>query len=264
MWISQARKSMTTLNIVRSGNAFSSLATVFHQNLYRFTLRSPISWINSTTFGVAHRKSTNVDALDIFTTHILSKKSSTPNKMPTESLDTERKLLKQATTSEILFDTKVLVNIDNWNQSEIDNYLNVSINCGDRKTFDEIIEQMLKLKRLPSEAVILQVLCHLCDAHDNSMLTISRLIDLCQDINVAFYAKNVEFAPFLSQYLWKLERYDDAMNTLNAIYNTTNKISKSLILRNYRQIVYDAVKNQDECVLNKLIQNAIQLNNKFT
>lgn len=252
---------MATLNIVRNCAAISSLATIFPQNVYRFALRSPVVWASS-SIKVAQCKSTNVDALDIFTTHILSKRDSATSKtssVESSNWSKDKSHLLKRVASEAPIDAKRSINIDNWNQSEIDHHLTVSIDCGDRPTFDEIIEQMLKSKRLPSDVVILSVLCHLCDSNDDSMLVIKRLVDLCQDKNLPFYATNVEFVPFLSQYLWKLERFDDAMHTLNAIYSTTNKTSKRLILRNYRQIVYDAVKNQEECVLNKLIENAAHI-----
>lgn len=74
---------------------------------------------------------------------------------------------------------------------------------------------------------------------------------------------SAEFAPFLSQYLWKLKRYDDALNTLNSIYATTNKIQRSKILQNYRQIIYDGVRNCDENVVELIVSNAQCINKKY-
>lgn len=256
---------MATINVVRIG-ALSSLATVFHQHWFRFVLRSPPMVLSS---AVVQCKSTNVDVLDIFTTNILSKKNSTAIKtsidLPTTEKSRSRLLKKVALETQINTDSKrASLNIENWSQAEIDNYLIVSMDCSDRKTFDCIIEHILVSKKLPSEAIILRVLCYLCDDSDNSMVTITHLIDVCQEKNMAFYAENMEFSPFLSQYLWKLGRFDDAICTLNTIFRTTNKNAKSLILRNYRQIIYDAVKNQDELVLDKVIANAITINEKYS
>lgn len=254
---------MTTLNVVRSG-AVSSLATVL-----RSVLRS--APMKPLTCGLVHCKSTNIDVLDIFTTqHILSKKNSLASKSPTiNATATENERLQQLkklaleTQMNTKNSEKSALNIESWSQADIDNCLIVSMDCSDRKTFDEIVEQILASKNLPSEGIILRVLCHLCDDNTNSMETITQLIDVCQEKNLAFYAKNMEFAPFLSQYLWKFERFDDALNTLNTIFSTTNQISKSLILRNYRQIIYDAVKNQDELVLDKVIANAKHIYEKY-
>lgn len=256
---------MTALNIIRS-STISTLATVFHQNMCHFLVRSRLAPL---TFRMVNRKSTNVDVLDVFTTQILEKKNSTTAKVAKRKETTETPHSDRSNfwkeivskTQAMIDSTKVLI-VDDWNQTDIDDYLIVSMDCGDRKTFNELIEQILISKRLPSEAVILRVLCHLCDDSDHSMSTVSRLIDVCQEMNLAFYANNMEFAPFLSQYLWKLEHFDDALNTLNSIYNTTNKVSKSLILRNYRQIIYDCVKNHDEIVRDKVIANAAQINEK--
>lgn len=252
---------MATINVVK----LSSLATVYHQHWFRYVLRSQPMAFNS---GVVQCKSTNVDVLDIFTTNILSRKNPAAIKssidLPTTENNRSQLLKKMALETKINTDLKKdSLNIVDWSQAEIDNYLIVSMDCCDRKTFDGIIKQILASKKLPSEAIILRALCYLCDDSDNSMATITHLIDVCQEKNMAFYAENMEFAPFLSQYLWKLGRFDDAMCTLNTIFRTTNKNAKSLILRNYRQIIYDAVKNQDELVLDKVIANAITINEKY-
>lgn len=252
---------MATLNALKSGGLFT-LATALHQNWFRFIQRSP-----SSPCSLIYFKSTNVDVLDLFTTHILSRKNPTLIKFPIDPqlTDKDSSSLQKHMISEAQlnnsFDKSSFI-IEDWSQAEIDNFLTVCMNCSDRESFNKIIEQILMSKQLPSEEIILKVLCHLCDDADNSMETITRLIDVCQEKNLAFYAKNTNFAPFLSQYLWKLERFDDALNTLNAIFSTTNKNAKSLILRNYRQIIYDAVKNHDDIVLDKVIMNAIKINDK--
>lgn len=243
---------MATINLIRR---------ISSPHLFRFTLHSSLA----SACGLVQHKSTDVDVLDVFTTHILSEKSSRDAKhhqqyeTPNVSNEKRTQMLKKVSTeTKASADSKAL-NVADWNQSEIDHYLIVSIECGDRKTFNGIIQQIIELKRLPSDALILRTLCYLCDVSDNSMAIISKLIDLCQETNIAFYAKNVEFAPFLSQYLWKLERFDDALNTLNSIFATTNKTAKRLILRNYRQIIYDAIKNHDEHVVSKIVANAEQI-----
>ncbi|XP_031620657.1 uncharacterized protein LOC116339119 [Contarinia nasturtii] len=244
---------MITLNIVRSG-----AIPLFQSNMLR--LRIP----QTSTFEMTQSKSTNIDVLDIFTTKLLSQKSASPTKFqPTIEADINRR-----SESETKAKLKVDVNNDskymvNWSEDELDRNLMVSMDCEDRKTFDEIVEQMLTLKRLPSEKLIVRVLCHLCDDSENSMNTISHLIDLCGEINLEFYAKNLDFEPFLSQHLWKCQRFDDALNTLNSIYGVTNKTTKSLILRNYRQIIYDAVKNQDESIVDKVIFHVTQINDRY-
>lgn len=244
---------MATFPVVRRG-LYSSFASVFHTHLMRFAVGLPV--------GTTHHKSTDVDALDVFTTDVLlPKKSKNSSKLlyhNSMAMQPDRsEILKKVSSDEFALDMKT------WNQNEIDHYLMVSMDCGDRKTLIRIIEQMTELKRLPSDGMILRVLCHLCDDDNESMATITHLIDLCQEINMAFYANNMEFVPFLSQYLWKLKRYDDALSMLNSIYATTNRTAKSLILRNYRQIIFDAIKNGDENVVERIVTNAECVNSKF-
>lgn len=245
---------MATFPIIRKG-LFSSFASVFHTNLMRFAVSLPI--------GIPHHKSTDIDALDIFTTDILLplKKSRVPKLIdapPISVQGSDRSDLLKKVSSE----RQTVSDMQTWNQNEIDHYLMVCMDCDDRTTLLRIIGKMLELKRLPSDAIILRVFCHLCDDDADSMATISRLIDLCSETNMEFYAKNVKFAPFLSQYLWKLKRYDDALSTLNSIYATTNKSAKSLILRNYRQIIFDAIRNGDESLVERIVSNAECVNGK--
>lgn len=244
---------MASLHIIRRGLC-SSFASVFHTiHLMRFAVGLPI--------GITHSKSTDVDALDIFTTGILLPKKSKPSKL----IDTAAAMQRDRTDTfkKVSSEVQTLCDMKALNTSEIDHFLVVSMDCGDRKTLIQIIEQLVELKRLPSDAIILRVLCYLCDDDHESMATISNLIDLCQTTNMAFYAKNTQFAPFLSQYLWRMRRYDDALNTLNGIYATTNKMVKSLILRNYRQIIFDAIRNGDETVVERIITNASSINHKY-
>lgn len=254
---------MATINIVRSGKC---LLPVLNQKWLQFVRQSPLGSSSMAPIcEIVHRKSTNVDALDIFTTNILSKKIpaaiSTPDPQTTGKDHSElqkKEVLRTKQNADLKLSA---TNIEDWTQAEIDRSLIVSMDCSDRKSVDQIIQRILTTKQLPSETVILRVLCYLCDDTENSMTIISNLIDVCQEKNLAFYAKSIEFAPFLSQYLWKLKRFDDALHTLNEIW--INKRAKSLILRNYRQIIYDAVKNHDEIVRDKVITNAIKINEKF-
>lgn len=158
---------MATLPIIRRG--------LFSSHMMRFAVMLPI--------GITYRKSTDVDALDILTTDILkSKKSNASKLIDTTSLAMQRdrsEVLKKVSSEQ-----QTVCDMKTWNQNEMDHYLIVSIDCGDRKTLIQMIEEMLELKRLPSDAIILRVLCYLCDDHNDSMAIISRLIDLCQQKNV--------------------------------------------------------------------------------
>lgn len=246
---------MASLRIIRSGK-ISSLASVFYQNICRSIQRSPFA----TPVGSVYHKTSNVDAVDLLLTDILTNAMAAPNKSgvaKSSDKSPESEFLTKVALSQAKPNTSdVAITMDEWSQDDIDSKLTASMKCDDQTIFLQIVEQMLDRKRLPSDAVIVQMLSYLCNDRDDSMTIISRLIDLCQEINIAFYARNVEFVPFLSQYLWKFERFDDALNSLNTIFGTTNKTTKGQILRNYRQIIFDTVKNQDELILEKVIINA--------
>lgn len=233
-------QTMATLPVFRR-HSLTSFANVFHKHLMRCSSSS--------------------SSLDIFVADILLPKKSKPSKIidtiPNVALTRDRsELLKKVTCEQ-----QAVSDIRTWNDNEIDHYLIVCMDCDDRKSLIQIIERMLELKRLPSDAIILRVLSRLCDNENDSMAIISRLIDLCLYQYVV--AKNVEFIPFLSQYLWKLKRYDDAINTLNSIYVTTNKAMRTNILRNYRKIIAVAVEHGDEHIVDQIISNAEYINHKY-
>lgn len=270
---------MAISNIIRRGG-ISTLAHIFDTHSIRFGVRVHVP-ITTALFGIIQFKSTDIDVLDVFTTNILSNKPSKAANSQTEIETTEttasqrdrgemlRKVSaerqnKTVAVDVVAADSKLMpLNLETWSQNEIDNYLMVAMDCDDRNTLAAIVQQIVQHKCLPSDAIILRLLCHLCNDSDDSMATISAVIDLCGELNVAFYAKNMEFAPFLSQYLWKLERFDDALSTLNTFYPTANKSHKQQILRNYRQIIYDAVKNQNETIVDRVVAHAEHIQTKY-
>lgn len=244
---------------------------------------SQFSWLSITTpkcffppilsiFGTPNffqHKSDNINVIDIFTTNLLNERSDsnaktlekepTPNSIALNVLQNENrsKMLKKigaGHSNEIGNDGSF--KIDEWTKQEIDDCVSIVIDCNDKKTFNELFDQIIKLKRLPSDSNVLRILCFICDDSTASMDKIMQLVDVCKEENVVFYARSMEFAPFLSQYLWKMQRFDDALSTLAEIYPTTDKSVKSSVLRNFRQIIFDAIRNQDEEIVNKLVQSA--------
>lgn len=259
-WIEICVQNMASLIITRSGK-FSSLATIFHQQIVGPIWRSPLV----SALGMIHCKSTNVDVLDIFASDILCKATQDDSNKSSEPPSMKHKQSAQFITdlfTEPKVNTKkkeqsnAPIKMDDWCQNDIDEHIVACINCNNQNTFHEIVEHILETKRMPSDAVIIQILSYLCNDQDDSMAIITRLIDLCQEKNIAFYATNVEFVPFLSQYLWEKDQFNDALNSLNSIFATTNKTAKAQILRNYRQIIFNTVKNQDDSILEKVITYA--------
>lgn len=242
------------LNVIRHGTFMSFIQSNFP---HKIAAAAPCTH----TLKILQHKSSNVDALDIFTTNFLVKQDGTPKvNFPNKNvIDARVKVLKKIASQQArktTLSTEIDVDIEKWSQNEIDHYLTIVMDCDDRSTFIGIVKQMIDSKRLPSEAIILRTLSYLCDDNDDSMTTISRLIDVCQEQNLPFYARNMEFSPFLAQYLWKLKRFDDALHILQGSMYTTNEATKNATQQNYRQIIYDAITVQDDSVLDKLIAHA--------
>lgn len=250
------------LNIIRS-SPFSLLSITSSKCFFR----TNISILGTPNFF--HPKSDNINVIDVFIKKLLNeklendsktpKKNQTPNSTVSNVLQNENrpKMLKKFAAGhnkEIGNDGSI--EIAQCTKEEIDDCISIVIDCNDKKTFNELFDQIIKLRRLPSDSIILRILCYICDDSATSMDNVMQLVDVCKEKNMELYARNMEFAPFLAQYLWKMERFDDALSTLVEIYPTTDESVKSCVLRNFRQIIFDAIRNQDEETVYKLVQSA--------
>lgn len=250
------------LNIFRS-SLFSWLSTTSPKCFFRPNL-SILGTSNLSLY-----KSNNINVIDIFITRLLNEKpdsdSKTPKKEPTPNAtvlnvlqnENRSKMLKKIAAGhnkEIGNDGSI--KIAEWTKQEIDDCLSIVIDCNDKKTFNELFDQIIELKRLPSDSTVLRILCFICDDSAASMDKVMQLVDVCKEENMEFYARSMAFYPFLSQKLWKMQRFDDALSTLVEVYPTTDKSVKSFVLRNFRQIIFDAIRKQDEETVNKLVQSA--------
>lgn len=259
---------MATLNFSRS-SSFLWLATISQRCIFRSNL--DITLLAGSK--LLRNKSNNIDVLDIFTNRFLLENNSNKTKpCESQSAQVETPQIAQEKRSQILkkiasqhrlaAEGETLMNISEWAKNEIDNYVTIVMDCNDKKTFQQIFKQIIQLKKLPSDTIIIRILCFMCDDSISSMDNISQLVDVCREINVEFYARSMEFAPFLAQYLWNTDRFDDALSTLNEIFPTSNKSVKSSVLRNYRQIIFDAIQSRDEEIVTKLVQSAEQIYNR--
>lgn len=223
---------------------------------------------NLSIFGTPNffqHKSDNINVLDIFTTRLLNEQPEidlkTPKKEPAslnvlQNENRSKMLKKIAAGHSKVIGNDGFIKIAEWTKQEIDDCVSIVIDCNDKKTFNELFEQIIELKRLPSDGNVLRIFYFICDDSAASMDKVMQLIDVCKEENMEFYARSMAFAPFLAQYLWKMERFDDALSTLVEIYPTTDESVKSSVLRNFRQIIFDAIRNQDEGTVQKLLQSA--------
>lgn len=221
------------------------------------------------TLNFFQHKSDNINVIDIFTTTLLNDKpesvSKTPKNEPTTNLtvlnvpqnENRSKMLKKiAAGHSKKIGNDGSIKIAEWTKQEIDECVSIVIDCNDKKTFNKLFEQIIELKRLPSDSNVLRILCFICDDSVASMDKVMQLVDVCKKENMEFYARNMEFAPYKSIILWKMQRFDDALSTLVEIYPTSDKSVRSSVLRNFRQIIFDAIRNQDEETVHKLIESA--------
>lgn len=210
-------------------------------------------------------KSTKIDVLDSFTTDLLQKiddDKKPPKKFIPMTVDHDKEsLIRKITTHKcdrtIPFENSM--DIRSLSAAEINCYVSVTIDADDRRTFNGIIEQCYRFKMLPSNMLVVRSLRYLCDDTNDSVMQIIQLIDVCREKNIQFYATDMEFAPFLAQYLWTALQFDAALSVLRQTYAVDNVAIKTIVRQNFQRILKDALANRGELALEKIEAFATEL-----
>lgn len=205
-------------------------------------------------------KSSKTDVLDSFTTELL-RKVGDDGKLQIESapkrleVDEEMvSLIEKLTThkSDRSLPFEHSMDIRELSAGEVDGYVTVTIDADDRRTFNGIAEQFHQFKMLPRNDLVVRSLQYMCDDTNDSMVPIIRLIDVCREKNIQFYATDMKFAPFLAQYLWTADKFDAALSVLRQTYCTDNDAIKGIVLQNFQCLLRDAIANREEQALEKI------------
>lgn len=205
-------------------------------------------------------KSSNTDALDLFTTELLRKLEddrklqleSTPKGMEVdeEKVTLMRKLKTHRSDRSLPFEHSM--DIRELSAGEVDGYVTVTIDADDRRTFNGIAEQFHQFRMLPRNDLVVRSLQYMCDDTNDAMAPTIRLIDVCREKNLHFYATDMKFAPFLAQYLWRADQFDAALSVLRQTYATDNAAIKGIVLQNFQCLLRDAIANREEGALEKI------------
>lgn len=211
-------------------------------------------------------KSTKIDVLDSFTTDLM-RKLEIDRKPQTElaasvAMDADQKsLIRKITThkSDRRLPFEHSMDIRNLSAAEMNCYVNVIIDADDRRTFNSLVEQFHRFQILPRNDLVVRSLRYLCDDTKDSMVQIIRLIDVCRVQNLKFYATDMEFAPFLAQYLWTANRFDAALSVLRQTYVADNVTIKAIVRQNLQRLLKDAIANRGESALDKIASFASEV-----
>lgn len=148
-------------------------------------------------------------------------------------------------------------------RAEFDQYMNLSINSDDRPTFTCIVEQIIEHKLLPSDEVILRAMGYLCEDRNGCLQKFTRLIDVCVEKNIAFYATNPAFLPYLAQYYWEANQLEDALRTLRQINATHDLAIRSSVENNFRKILSNSITHREETAIEKMEKFATEISRQY-
>lgn len=210
-------------------------------------------------------KSTRIDVLDVFTNDLMRKieeiKKSRKGFIPIIVDEDKESLIRKITSHQVdqTLPFEHSMDIRNLSAAEMSSYVSMTIEADDRRTFNGIIEQIHRFNILPRIDLVVRSLCYLCDDTNDSMASVVRLIDVCREKNLQFYATDMEFAPFLAQYLWTTKRYDSALSVLRQTSAGNNKKVKSIVRQNFQRILKDAITNRDESAMEKIEAFAMEI-----
>lgn len=208
-------------------------------------------------------KSTNVNVWDGFTSDLLARVSKKHQFNPAEcgnvakSRGIQKSLMVKITSHQ---KARLLApederthscDIRTLSRGEFDQYVSLSIDSDDRPTFASIVGQIIEHKLLPSDEVILHAMGYLCEDRSGSQ-EFTRLIDVCVEKNIAFYATNPAFLPFLAQYYWEANQLEDALRTLRQINATNDLAIKSSVENNFRKILSNSITHREETAIERI------------
>lgn len=203
-------------------------------------------------------KSTKIDVLDSFTTDLMRKidgEKRQPKEFTPMTVDQDKEsLIRKITThkGDRTLPFEHSMDIRDLSEAEMNCYVSVTIDADDRRTFNSLIEQFHRFKVLPRNDLVVRSLRYLCDDTKDSMVQIIRLIDVCREKNLKFYATDMEFAPFLAQYLWTANQFDAALSVLRQTYVADNIAIKTIVRQNFQRLLKDAIENRRESSLEKI------------
>lgn len=227
----------------------------------------------SITSDLVQTKSTNVNVLDTFTTELLARISKEPQQSSPNSAKNnvnksrgqQKSLLEKITLHQK--DKNVnqhSCDIRTLSKTEFDQYVILSITNDDRRTFSDIIHQVINYKLLPSDEVILRAMSYLCDDQSETVQNFTKLINVCMEKNIAFYATNQQFLPYLAQYYWEACQFDYALNALQQIYATDSKSIRILVENNFKKLLRNSIANRsDENAIDKIENLAITIYRRY-
>lgn len=203
-------------------------------------------------------KSTKIDVLDVFTNDLLRKlegdkkprKEFTPMTVDHAKESLIRKITSHQIDQTLPFEHSM--DIRDLSAAEFNGYVSMTIGADDRRTFNGIVEQIHRFQILPRNDLVVRSLRYLCDDKNDTMTLIVRLIDVCREKNIQFYATDMEFAPFLAQYLWTANRYDSALSVLRQTSAGKNVAVKTIVRQNFQRILKDAIANRGESAMEKI------------
>jgi hypothetical protein len=172
-------------------------------------------------------KSTNVDAIDSFTTELVEKKTLKWNvfrklKPITNNTDkpivqySARKIIKEIHN---LRHSLMMVDLMSLSQAQIDNLVTNSMKSyvsGSQEDLHNILGQCSKFERVPTDIVSLSTLKFLSSKGKAEQL--NNFIALLKKVNFDFYTFNMELKHYEALCVWKNGNVDKSLNLLKAAY----------------------------------------------
>lgn len=216
----------------------------------------------ATSTHIYQHKSSGVDLIAAFTDGLLERKTTKWQKKEQKSHKTEE---ESAAIENLLNKVNNLcqsADIRTLNSSQLDKLIVITLEKSNQQTFDNIVDQCVKYRILPSIEVVLRVL-HLLSAckFDNANESTCKLLNLCETESPQIYNENIGIRPFRAQLLWQGGNCTESLELLKNIYKHEN--FKKNTWNTYRLIIEDTITNRGEAVMNNLVTHAEDILNDF-
>lgn len=197
------------------------------------------------------------DCLDDFTTQLMQTKSNKWEIMRANRriLCSEREQFKVKSHAK-----EIRLNVEYLDVNKLDMLLRDAMEADNISYINEIVNECIKCKSVPTVAVLLQTLSHCSQNGDKNIIT--SLTKLCSEVQPKVLKDFGDFKHYMAKAVWVKGDINSAIIIFEDVYRNYSDIRR-IIRSMLKQLLLDAVVNRSEATLLNMISFAERLIKDF-
>ncbi|KAF2880691.1 hypothetical protein ILUMI_25481 [Ignelater luminosus] len=199
----------------------------------------------------------STDCLDDFTTQLIQTKLNKWEVMRAnrQILCSEREQVKVKSHAK-----EITVNVEYLDVNKLGMLLRDAVEADNISYVNEIVNECIKWKRLPTVSVLLQTLSYCSQYGDKNI--IATIVKLCTEVQPALLKDYYDFKHYMAKAIWVKGDINNAIIMFEDVYRNHSN-SRRTIRSMLKQLLLDAVATRGEAALLNMISFAERLLNDF-